>query len=145
MLLAGCDRRYLGPAPPKFWVEAQWVIQAAGHRRRLSLLSEYFGVVLGAIVSGGFNYLSHQGDLDAKMIELGVAILRAEPTPETAPLREWAIDVIDKKAKFSFNEEQRSALLKKQLPFLDAWSWPLEKTVLRSGIDDQIVKKPSPA
>jgi hypothetical protein len=47
---------------------------------------------LGAIVTGGFNYLSHQGDLDAKMIELSVGILRAEPTPETAPLREWAIE-----------------------------------------------------
>jgi hypothetical protein len=26
--------------------------------------------ILGAIVTGGFNYLSHQGDMDAKMIEL---------------------------------------------------------------------------
>jgi hypothetical protein len=49
--------------------------------------------------------------------------------------------VIDKKANFSFNEQQRSALLKKQLPYLDAWRWQLE-LVPRSGIDDKIVKKP---
>jgi hypothetical protein len=100
-----------------------------------------FGAVFGASVTGGFNYLSHQGDLDAKMIELSVGILRAAPTPETTPLREWAIDVIDKKANFSFNEQQRSALLKKQLPYLDAWGWQLEPAP-RSGIDDKIGKKP---
>jgi len=64
-----------------------------------------------------FGYFSHQYDLDAKMIELSIGILRAEPTPETTPLREWAIDVIDKRANFKFNAAQRAALLKRQLPF----------------------------
>jgi hypothetical protein len=100
------------------------------------------GVALGTVGTGGFNYLSHQGDLDAKMIELSVDILRAAPTPETTPLREWAIDTMNKRASFSFNEEQRSALLKKPLPFPDPWGgWQLEP-VPRSGIDDNLVKKP---
>jgi hypothetical protein len=76
------------------------------------------GAIGGAAITGGFNYVDHQGDLDAKMIELGVGILRAGPTPETVPLREWAIDVIQKRAKFSFNEAQRNALLNKELPFI---------------------------
>jgi hypothetical protein len=80
------------------------------------------GTVLGAVITGWFNYVSHQGDIDAKMIELSVGILRAEPTPETAPLREWAIDVIDKRAGFKFNTAQRAALLKKELPFKGGWS-----------------------
>jgi hypothetical protein len=75
------------------------------------------GAIFGAAVTGGFNYLSHRGELDAKMIELSVGILRSEPTPETEPLREWAIDVIDKRARFEFNTAQRAALLKKELPF----------------------------
>jgi hypothetical protein len=75
------------------------------------------GAILGAAITSGFNYLSHRGDLDAKMIELSVGILRAEPTPETSPLREWAIDVIDKRAQFKFNANQRAALLKQELPF----------------------------
>jgi hypothetical protein len=79
--------------------------------------------VLGPGVTGWFNYVSHQGDIDAKMIELSVGILRAEPTPETIPLREWAIDVIDKRAKFSFNAAQRAALLKRELPFKGGWSY----------------------
>jgi len=75
------------------------------------------GAIFGATVTGGFNYLSHRGDLDAKMIELSVGILRSEPRPETEPLREWAIDVISKRARFEFDGEQRSVLLKKELPF----------------------------
>jgi hypothetical protein len=78
------------------------------------------GGVIGAAVTGSFNYLSHKGDLDAKMIELSVGILRAQPTPETEPLREWAIGEIEKRARFEFDEPQRAALLKKELPFKDA-------------------------
>jgi hypothetical protein len=80
-------------------------------------LAGAIGVVAGAAITGTFNYLGHKGDVDAKMIELGVGILRTKPTPETMPLREWAIDVIDKRAGFKFNEAQRAALLEKELPF----------------------------
>lgn len=75
------------------------------------------GVVGGAAISSTFNYFEHKSDIDAKMIELSVGILRAEPTPETAPLREWAITVIGERAAFNFNEAQRAALLNKALPF----------------------------
>jgi len=79
------------------------------------------GVIAGAAITGGFNYLSRQNDLDAKMIELSVGILRAKPTPETIPLREWAINVIDERAGFSFDKSQRAALLKQELPFKGAY------------------------
>jgi hypothetical protein len=75
------------------------------------------GVIGGALITGAYNQVAHQSDFDAKMIELRVGILRARPTPETTPLREWAIDVIDKRGKFSFNAAQRATLLKKELPF----------------------------
>jgi hypothetical protein len=102
------------------------------------------GVALGALITGAFNYLSHQNDLDAKMIELSVGILRSDPTAETAPLREWAIDVIDKRAKFSFNAAQRAALLKKQLPFKGgSFTWgPFSGS---GSVDDGIIQQaPSP-
>jgi hypothetical protein len=75
------------------------------------------GAIFGAVVTGGFNYLGHRGDLDVKMIELSVGILRSEPRPETEPLRAWAVDTISKHARFEFDMQQRSALLKKELPF----------------------------
>ena len=76
------------------------------------------GVVAGALVTGVFNYFDHQRDLDAKMIELSVGILRADPTPETKPLREWAIAVMGVRAKFEFDEAQRAALLNQSLPYV---------------------------
>jgi hypothetical protein len=75
------------------------------------------GVVGGAAITGIFNYVSHKGDIDAKIIEIGVGVLRAEPTTETMPLRDWGIDVIEKRAGFKFTPEQKAALKKKSLPF----------------------------
>ena len=37
-------------------------------------LAGVVGAVVGGAITGGFNYLGHQGDLDAKMIELSVGI-----------------------------------------------------------------------
>ena len=76
------------------------------------------GVVAGAAVTGVFNYLGHKGDLDAKMIELSIGILRAKPTPETEPLREWAIAAIQKHGEFAFDDTQKKVLLKQPLPFV---------------------------
>jgi uncharacterized protein (DUF1778 family) len=96
-------------------------------------LAGTIGAIAGAVVSGVFNYLTHRGDLDAKMIELSVGILRAAPTPETTPLREWAIDVIDKRARFEFDEAQRAALLKQELPFKG-----VAQSTITIGQDEQL-------
>jgi hypothetical protein len=72
--------------------------------------------VAGTAVGAWFSRQSHQYDVDTKMIELSIGILRADVTEETKPLREWAIDVVDKRAGFQFNEAQRAALLKEPLP-----------------------------
>lgn len=74
------------------------------------------GGIFGAVITGTFNYLGHLGDRDAKMVELSIGILRTKPTPETIPLREWAIDVVDKRAGFAFSEKQRAVLLERPLP-----------------------------
>src|SRR5262245_47145037 len=88
-------------------------------------ISGIIGAFGGAAITASFGYFAHQNDLDAKMIELSIGILRAEPTPETTPLREWAIDVIDKRANFKFNAAQRTTLLKKQLPFKEGLNFYL--------------------
>jgi hypothetical protein len=76
------------------------------------------------------------------MIELSVGILRSEPTPETTPLREWAIDVIDKRAQFKFNAIQRAVLLKKELPFKGAWSPAFSLGFGFTDFSSDAVKKP---
>jgi hypothetical protein len=50
-----------------------------------AILTLLGGGIAGALITAGFNYAAHQNDLDTKMIELSIGILRAEPTPELAP------------------------------------------------------------
>jgi hypothetical protein len=75
------------------------------------------GAIAGAAITGAFGYSGHSRDLDGKLIELSVGILRSKPTPETMPLREWAIDVIEKRARFTFTASQKAALQNVELPF----------------------------
>jgi len=85
----------------------------AGEAHSFRLVTSLVGMA-GAIVGAD---LSHQGDIDAKIIEISVGVLRAEPTKETMPLRGWGIDVIEKRAGFKFTSEQEAALKNKSLPY----------------------------
>ena len=96
------------------------------------VLAALGGAIGGALITGAFNHFDHNRDVDAKMIELSVGILRAAPTPETTPLREWAIDVIDKRANFPFNAAQRAVLLKKELPYKSDWILKNDSNTVRS-------------
>jgi hypothetical protein len=64
------------------------------------------GTLLGTVITAWVSMASHQGDINAKMVELGIGTLRSEPSPETTPLREWAIDAMEKHGGFSFDLEQ---------------------------------------
>jgi hypothetical protein len=77
----------------------------------------FAGVIGGAAINSYFNHLDKAADVDTKMIELSVGILRAEATDQTRPLRQWAIDVIENRANFKFNDQQKSALLNQALPY----------------------------
>jgi hypothetical protein len=101
---------------PKTTDRAAWWLALAGA----------VGAVAGATITGAFSYLDHKGDLDVKFVELSVGVLRATPTQETMPLREWAIDVIQNRAGFKFNAEQRAVLLKQELPFKGGGSLPFD-------------------
>lgn len=69
------------------------------------------GAVAGAAVTGVFNYVDQNRDMDAKMIELGVGVLQAQPTSDAGPLRLWAISVIESRAGFTFKPEERKVLV----------------------------------
>jgi hypothetical protein len=57
-------------------------------------------------------------DKNARLVEIGVAVLRADPSkePSTASARAWALDLIDANAGgIKFSPEARAELLKKAL------------------------------
>lgn len=88
-----------------------------------TIASGIAGAIVGALATFGtgvLTYWSHQGDVDAKMIEMSVAVLRADPTSATDPLRDWAIEQIEKRANFTFTQAQKQALHKERLPSVAA-------------------------
>jgi hypothetical protein len=74
------------------------------------------GGIVGVVITGLFNHFDNAGDLDAKMVELTVSILRSKPNPETMPLREWAIDTLQTRAHFKFTADQIAVLKNQTLP-----------------------------
>lgn len=77
----------------------------------------WLGTVIIAAVSGGFggaalSYYSHDRELDIKMVELGLSMLRTEPKEgKKDPSRDWAIKVVERYSGVDFNPEARKNLL----------------------------------
>jgi protein-disulfide isomerase-like protein with CxxC motif len=73
------------------------------------------GTLLGATISPLVNYLTNERQVDVKMIEIGLGILREPPKEDAQTMRAWAIEVIEKSSGRPFSEQQRNILLKKEL------------------------------
>jgi hypothetical protein len=69
------------------------------------------------------NYLTNERQMDVKMVEIGIGILRAPPKEDIAVMRGWAIDVIENNSGRKFTEAQRTTLLKQEL--LIRWDAPM--------------------
>ena len=73
------------------------------------------GTLLGATVSPLVNYLTNERQVDVKMLEIGLGILREPPKEDAQTVRAWAIEIIEKSSGRPFSEQQRDILLKKEL------------------------------
>lgn len=71
-----------------------------------------------AAVSAAFTISTFRQERNAKLVEIGVSILKADPTkePDSIEAREWALDLIDANAGgVKFSPQARAELLKKPL------------------------------
>lgn len=82
------------------------------------------GTLLGATVSPLVNYLTNERQVDVKMIEIGLGILREPPKEDAQAMRTWAIEIIEKSSGRPFSEQQRNILLKKELSVQNTSSDP---------------------
>jgi hypothetical protein len=73
------------------------------------------GTLLGTTVSPLVNYLTNERQVDVKMLEIGLGILREPPKEDAQAMRAWAIEIIEKSSGRPFSEQQRDILLKKEL------------------------------
>jgi hypothetical protein len=72
-----------------------------------------FGALIGTLAAPFVSWVVSERQVDAKMLEMGVAILREAPKVDDDPMRSWAVKVVEKKSGIAFSDAQRAALLKK--------------------------------
>jgi hypothetical protein len=71
------------------------------------------GALIGALAAPFLGWATTERQVDAKMLEMGVGILREAPKVDDDPMRSWAIKVVEKKSGISFSDAQKTTLLKK--------------------------------
>jgi hypothetical protein len=77
--------------------------------------------LIGSVVSAFYTYANRNRELDIKLVEIGIGILRADPTgANLTPARAWAIQVIEDNSKVKFSNDDRQSLLQKPLLFRPA-------------------------
>jgi hypothetical protein len=84
---------------------------------QLSVTAASLCVAAAAII---FAIKSMSDERNARLVEIGVGILRVDPAKEAqvSPARRWALDLIDANAGgIKFSKEARELLLQQQLDF----------------------------
>ncbi|MBO6759224.1 MAG: hypothetical protein JJ902_23075 [Roseibium sp.] len=78
-----------------------------------------FVVTLVTVIAGsgigtaGVQYFSKDRELDIRMVEIGLSILRADPKEDDqiSPARTWAIEVVERFSGQAFDDEDKAALI----------------------------------
>jgi hypothetical protein len=72
--------------------------------------------LIGSVVSAFYTYANRNRELDIKLVEIGIGILRVDPKgTDLTAARGWALDVIEHNSKVKFSKADREALLQKPL------------------------------
>lgn len=76
-----------------------------------------------ALVGHWYTSAISEREIQAKYVELGVSILQASPSKETANLRTWATEVLNRYSGVPINEATRKDLIENvPIPSSDTWS-----------------------
>lgn len=71
---------------------------------------------IAAMASAYLTYAGHNRELDIRLVEIGVSILRADPDKTgVSAARGWAIQVIEENSRVRFSAQDRAELLKRPL------------------------------
>jgi hypothetical protein len=80
------------------------------------------GAVVSALIPALYTHTSRNRELDIKLVEIAISILRADPKEtQTQGARTWAIEVIEAHSGRKFSAEARSELLQNKLGISDGW------------------------
>jgi hypothetical protein len=83
---------------------------------RLAVTAALFaaiGAVVGTLALPSLGGVMPDRQLDSKLLEMSVGILREPAKVDDDPIRSWALKVMEKKSGVAFTDPQRTALLKR--------------------------------
>ncbi len=78
-------------------------------------IATLLAAMFGAGIGGWFTYASKENELHVRLVEVAVAILRDDPKDDVAPVRGWAIRVINENSSVKFTDDETKALMQKRL------------------------------
>ncbi|MFO1125810.1 MAG: hypothetical protein U1E25_11355 [Methylocystis sp.] len=85
---------------------------------RAALLMSAFALLVALVSGAAYFYAAwpvasgKNRELDIKLVEVGIAILRADPKDEnTAKIRRWAIELVEKNSREAFTPEEKVEML----------------------------------
>ena len=86
--------------------------------------------LVGSVISAFYTYTNRNRELDIKLVEIGIGILRSDPkeTGLTAA-RGWAVQVIEENSRVKFSNDDRQGLLQKPLLYQPAATATLRDAV----------------
>jgi hypothetical protein len=71
------------------------------------------GALVGILALPSLGGVMPDHQVDSKLLEMSVGILREPAKADDDPIRSWAIRVVEKKSGVAFTDPQRAALLKR--------------------------------
>lgn len=79
---------------------------------------------LVALGSAGFSYLNRDRELDIRLVEIGIGILRVDPQKSgVSAARRWAITAIEENSEIKFTPEDKARLLKEPLDYYETYAY----------------------
>jgi len=64
------------------------------------------------LATSWLTYVSKGEELQVRLVELAISILREDPKQPLLPVRKWALDVLDQNSDVKLPEDARDALMK---------------------------------
>lgn len=69
------------------------------------------GAVIGGLIVASFDYVAREREIDVKMVEIAVELLKEDPNGPLQPARKWAVDVIQKHSDPRLSDSAYQALI----------------------------------
>lgn len=97
-------------------VSGEVVLQWLHGAKELSLIVSVIAIpIVVARIGGNVNSALKESENRVRYVELAINQLRSPPSPETAALRDWAVELLDNQSPVRLSEEAKAQLKSKAL------------------------------